>query len=109
MTISTNIFKAMKRIYERRLEPEYLRLLAEDYWRALLAFALCAFVGLILFGFWQFVTVLEDLSGAQSGPGVKPPVALDRTLLDKALAAFDAREELYSAAGSGQTFMDPSK
>jgi hypothetical protein len=109
MTFGTDIFKNIMRIYERRLEPEYLRVLAEGYWRALLVFALCVFVCMILFGLWQFVTVLDDLSGAQNGTSAKPPVALNRTLLENTLSVFDTRELNYSGQGSGTTFKDPSK
>jgi hypothetical protein len=109
MTAFRDILGRLRRLYERRLEPEYLRVLAEDYWRALLVFALCALIGLVLFGVWQFVAVLEDLAGAQNGAGVKPPVAFSRPLLENMLSAFDAREAAYEAQGSGTTFTDPSR
>jgi hypothetical protein len=109
MTGFHDMLTRLRRLYERRLEPEYLRVLAEDYWRALLVFALCALIGLILFGVWQFIVVLEDLAGAQNGAGVKPPVAFSRPLLENTLSAFDAREAAYKARGSGTTYKDPSK
>jgi hypothetical protein len=109
MNLGNDILKSLKRVYERRLEPEYLRILAEGYWRSLLVIALIAILCLILFGFWQFIAVVDDLAGAQSGSGTKPPVALNRAMLQSTLAAFDQRHSLYSSGGGNASFKDPSK
>lgn len=108
MTFGIDILKKYVRLYERRLEPESLRILAESYWRGLLLIALCALVFLVAFGFWQFIGVLDDLAGAQD-TGTKPPLALNRTMLESTLAAFDARQERSQRAPDGAGLKDPSK
>ncbi len=110
MKIFSDTFSRLRALYRARHEPENLRPLADVYWRSMLAFMLLSIAGVIAFGLWQFVVVVENLSSAQSGNSSASPVTFNRTKLDGALRAYDARQAQYDASASGAaTVADPSR
>ena len=110
MKIFSDTFNRLRALYRARYEPENLRPLADMYWRSMLALALFSIVGVIVFGLWQFVAVVENLSAAQSGSTSASPVVFNRTKLESVLRAYDARQAQYDAsASSAATVTDPSK
>ena len=110
MKIFSDTFNRLRALYRARYEPENLRPLADMYWRFILALALLSIVGVIMFGLWQFVAVVENLSAAQSGSTSASPVIFNRTKLESVLRAYDARQAQYDAsASSAATVTDPSK
>ncbi len=110
MKVFSDTFDRLRALYRARHEPENLRPLADMYWRFMLALALLSVVGVALFGLWQFVMVVENLSAAQSGYSSAPPVIFNRTKLENVLRAYDARQAQYDASASNAvTVTDPSK
>ncbi|MEK7601167.1 MAG: hypothetical protein AAB480_01375 [Patescibacteria group bacterium] len=110
MKIFSDTFNRLRALHRARHEPENLRPLADVYWRSMLAFMLLSIVGVIAFGLWQFVVVVENLSAAQSGNSSASPVTFNRTKLEGVLRAYDARQAQYDASASGAaTVADPSK
>jgi hypothetical protein len=110
MKIFSDTFDHLRALYRARHEPENLRPLADMYWRFILALALLSVLGVALFGLWQFVMVVENLSAAQSGNNSASPVMFNRAKLDGVLRAYDARQAQYDAsASSAVTITDPSK
>ena len=110
MKFSSDTLNRLLAYYRARHEPENLRPLADMYWRALLALALLSVAGVIMFGLWEFVAVVESLTAAQSGTGTTPPVVLNRQQLETVLGAYDARQAQYRATeATRMTVNDPSK
>lgn len=110
MKVFSDTFDRLRALYRARHEPENLRPLADMYWRSVLAFMLLAVAGVIAFGLWQFVVVVENLSAAQSGNSSVSPVTFNRAKLDGVLRAYDTRQAQYDAsASSAATVADPSK
>jgi len=110
MNILSNIFNRFRALYRARYEPENLRPLADMYWRSMLALMLVSIVGVIMFGLWEFVAVVDSLASAQGNANSTPPVALNRPELEATLHAYDARQEQFRASLSAPvTAKDPSR
>jgi hypothetical protein len=97
-------------IYAARHEPEGLRRLADFYWRGVLSLAFLIAACAILYGVWNILNVLNDLSAAPD-TSASPPPPLDRTQLDATLNGFEARQAQFNALETtpGPTIPDPSK
>ncbi|MBP9757451.1 MAG: hypothetical protein KBD06_02535 [Candidatus Pacebacteria bacterium] len=99
-----------KELYEARHEPENLRPIAETYWRVLLFSSLIAAVGIILFGIWQFSSVMTTISSTSSGSAAQQAPAIDRAQLEEVLVQFSERRANFEL---GRTMVpvvaDPTK
>ncbi len=110
MNISNDIWSELVARYEARHEPEQLRPLAETYWRGILTLSVACVVGALGLGVWQFVTVVENISSAQSAASVSTPSVLDRNKLKAVLNQYDDRAASYAEIQSYFTTVpDPSK
>jgi hypothetical protein len=107
--IMNNTPLSLTELYESRHEPEFMRPIAEAYWRILLLGSIVGALSVIAFGFWQFRTVLHILSDSAAASNAQTNNVLDRTQLQDALARFDARSQAHSArSGSAPVAVDPS-
>lgn len=110
MRFFTDIWDTLRSFYESRQEPEYMRPLAEWYWRTLLSVALVALFSILAFGVWKFYNVTRILSaGADSRPSRQPEVLSKKDIAD-ILTAFSERQARFEAAKDARTVIpDPSR
>lgn len=108
--MKTSKHDTFKELYEARHEPENLRPIAEVYWRTLLIVALAAVALVILFGIWEFSSVLSTVTAANTdGAGQQKP-AIDRAQLERALNAFSERKANFEMSkGLVPVVTDPMK
>lgn len=97
MKLLPSIGARVAEAYAYRHEPEYLRILTESYWRAILCFSALIVVCSAAFGAFQLFSVLD--TGAD--PGVAPlsrdrETTLDRAQLQATLDGLAARQVNYS-------------
>jgi hypothetical protein len=110
MKFSNDTWNELRSLYEGRHQPESLQLLAELYWRTLLSVSLVCVVGILIFGTWEFISVLGELSSSQGGANSAPPAVLNRPQLESVLNTYDARQATYQATQANPVSIgDPSK
>jgi len=103
----------LRTIYDHRYEPEYSRVFADLYWRALLILACIAIVGAGICGasifFGALPTSAPDVSVNASD--IAAGSNLDRLQLDATLNSFTAREEKFRSLQTAPIPLvpDPSK
>lgn len=99
-----------KELYEARHEPENLRPIAELYWRVVLLCAVCAAGGVIVFGFWQFTSVMSIMNSASTNVTSNQISPIDRTLLEESLNAFALRRANFELQkNTSPAVTDPTK
>jgi hypothetical protein len=104
----SHIWAQVRALYTARNEPENIRPLAEIYWRALLAFALIALVGICVWASSEFIGVVSRLNVSEESPMPHPP--LDRTALRALLSSMQERQTHFDALKTtAPSFSDPSK
>lgn len=101
-------FDRIREIYTARHEPENVRHIADFLWRIMLVISSIAFVGILAYGAWEFIAVMEALYAPPPARAVPAP-PLDRASLESALAQFEAREAAFAATSSAATVPDPSQ
>lgn len=110
MTFFTDIWRTLRTFYEARHEPENMRPLAEWYWRTLLVLALFSLGLILVYGTWEFFTVMRKLHAGSELKRSEQPVLLTRKDLTELLAAYEAREAAFEAAKRGRpSVADPSR
>lgn len=110
MSIFSNIWSAMRSFYESRHEPEYMRPLAEWYWRVLLTTALFALIIIVLQGVWGFYGVMRKLSAGDTVRPTRHVDPLSRKDLSAMLQRMSEREAAYESAKRGRpSVSDPSR
>ena len=103
-------FNRLRALYRASSEPENLRPLADMYWRFMLGLMLVSIAGVVMFGTWEFVAVIDRLTSLQNSGNSTPPVALDRYKLEATLSAYSERQARFQAALSARIIVgDPSK
>ncbi|MBI5645207.1 hypothetical protein HY970_03865 [Candidatus Kaiserbacteria bacterium] len=105
----TPILSSVREAYARRHEPEHVRSLAALFWRSMLAFTAISLIGIVLYGSWEFMRVMQIVSAPEDFR-IAPRAALDRNRLERVLSDITARRDAYDAVGS--TFVpiaDPSR
>ena len=92
-----------------RDEPDRIRKVADLYWRGLLLAAFVILVFVFLYSIWGLTRILDDL-GAALDTSAPPPPALDRSKLNAAVSAFDARKTEFEVlkASPRPAIKDPS-
>lgn len=110
MKSGLNIFKKISDAYAQRYEPEGVRIIADCYWRMLLAAAFLLLVGVFLFSTWILLGVLEGLSAVNAMPATPPP-ALDKRLLDRTMQAVQSRKAQFEDLKTNRpaAISDPSR
>jgi hypothetical protein len=110
MNFFTDIWDSLRTFYASRYEPEYMRPLAEWFWRVLLTVALFSLIAILFYGVIQFYGVMRKLS---VGEGAKPSRQVDllsREELANTLELLAEREVSYEAAKRGRSgISDPSR
>ena len=91
MKFFTAFWKGIRDAFTGRDEPERTRKVADLYWRGLLLAAFVILVLVFLYSIWGLTRILDDL-GAALDTSAPPPPALDRSKLNAAVSAFDARK-----------------
>jgi hypothetical protein len=110
MNIFSDTWARLLALYRARYEPENLRPLADMYWRTMLSLMLISVAGVVAFGVWEFVAVVENLASGQNNDNSTPPVVLNRSQLETTLSIYGARQAQFQAAQSALvTVADPSK
>jgi hypothetical protein len=97
-------------LYDDRHEPERVHLLADMYWRTLIALAALTVLFAVYWGVWDLFDVFDILSSAADTSPLPPP-ALNHKALDTLVQSFDARQAHYQAFSSQlpPAIPDPSK
>lgn len=96
-------------LYRGRHDPEVVHVLAGALWRTLLLTTLLGIAGVLAYGAWELVVVLENLT-ASGGSRSNPPALLDRAKLEQTLRAFESRNAQYEAARTSRpSVTDPSR
>ena len=109
MTFGSGTWRRFVELYAARHEPEYLRPLAEGFWRTLLLLACIGAGAVVFFGIWQFWSVLSAVN-TPPGSGVRPPPALNRVQLENTLGAIEQRRGDFNTLRSTvRPVVDPSK
>lgn len=104
----TSIFSDLKAFYAARHEPENMRLLAEVYWRLLLSIGLLLVVAVLMYGTWEFIGVISNLSADDPAKTPSSAAVLDRNKLQNTLSAAHARQQSANTS-QNTTISDPSK
>ena len=109
MTFGTSLWHRIRELYTSRHEPEYLRPLAESLWRGLLVLSVAGVIAVVVFGTWEFWSVLDYLNPSPAG-GKSAPAALNRVALEKTLAVIAKKQQAFEMLKSNATpVVDPSK
>jgi hypothetical protein len=102
--------RTFKDLYEARHEPENLRPIAELYWQTLLLSSIVGAICVIVFGIWEFSSVISIVSRDTTGGGAQEVSPIDRTQLDRTLTQFAERAANYELAKPVvPAVTDPSK
>ncbi len=109
MTNFKDTARHVKEVYIFRHEPEYVRPLAQTFWRTLLFVGALGAAGILVFAMSVFWDVSNALSSAAQSSANQRPV-IDRAALEETLALIERRRhefEARKAAPSG--VVDPSR
>ena len=90
--MKTDAHDSFKELYEARHEPENLRPIAELYWRIMLVSAIIASIGIILFGVWEFSSVMTTISSTGAGSNAQQTPVIDKAQLERVLIQFTNRK-----------------
>ncbi len=108
--MNTDAHDSFKELYEARHEPENLRPIAELYWRVVLLGALVAAGFLIVFGVWEFSSVMSVMSAATTNGTAQQTLPIDRVQLEQALSTFSERKANFELGkNTVPAVTDPSK
>ncbi len=77
-----------------RHDPGHIRVLADIYWRTLIAAAFAVLILVFLYSIWDLTGILHDL-GATADTSALPAPALDRSELNATVNAFDDRKTKF--------------
>jgi len=107
----TLIWTRIRDTYSYRYEPEYLRTLAENFWRAVLFVLALVIVGGIVYGGLALLTVLADVSDIENSVASRAPVpGLNRVQLQATIDGFESRKVNYEfLKAHPPKVVDPSK
>ena len=101
---------SFKELYEARHEPENLRPIAELYWRIMLMSAIIASIGVIIFGVWEFSSVMTTISSTSAGSNAQQAPAIDKAQLERVLIQFsDRRANFELGRATVPVVADPAK
>ncbi len=110
MNMITNIWNSLRAFYEARHEPEYMRPLAEWYWRVLLTIVFFALIAIVIYGVWEFYAVMRKLSAGAGSRPARQVELLNREELRSILERMNEREVTYEASKRGRpSVSDPSR
>ncbi len=105
----SDTWRRAKEMYTYRHEPEYVRPLAELFWRALLVLTATGVVGVLVFAATVFWDVLATLGNAAGAPARTSP-ALDRAALQNTLRLIEEKRLDFEARKATSTpVVDPSR
>lgn len=110
MKFGSTIWRNLRETLSDRYEPEHIRSLADLYWRTLLVTAFVVLVFVFLYSTWGLLRVLNNLS-ATLDTSAPPPPALNRSLLNATVRAFEDRKTRFEElkANPPAPVKDPSR
>ena len=93
-----------------RYEPEAVHLLADSYWHVVIIVVILLSIVGIIFGGWEFMTVIGAQRAADSGATPSKQVGFTPASLQSTLKSFDDRKAMYdSTVVVKPDAVDPSK
>jgi len=93
----SNAWRRLRVAYRARREPESLRVLTEFYWHMLLITAAFIIIGITLYGFVRFTSVLRnpDEDIVTLSPNARVTSVLNRTEMEVLVGYFAERRTQY--------------
>ena len=108
----SNALEVLREAYVNRHEPEYLRILTNIYWHAVLSITAFIVALSVCYGLWQLISIIGGSKENPSAlsPDKVTPSPLDRAALENTVKSFMERRTQYEfLKANPPTVSDPSR